>query len=389
MESMALPTLINDVTHQVLEKLVEQQTAENFRLDFKRDLPKRDEKGRNDFIADVSAFANSTGGDLLYGVDEDGEGRASKLHPLDGNRDEEVRRLQDYVLNSIEPRVPGVQVHAISAPLGYFVIVRVPQSWAGPHRVSTNQHFYTRENGRKRTLNIAEIRSLFIRSDAQSERIRNFRTERLGRIIGGETPQALVAGAYMVVHFVPTQAALGLVQVDPVPYATGLRKLPLLGQEGYRPRLNADGVLIVRDVGVNGAMAYSMLFRNGFFETVDVLYEHEGGFVLPSLSYEEDMIELLKKMRNEYKALGYSSELTCMLSIHRADEVRLAVRNRRPIERNLGRFDRQTLVLPDVLIQEGVSSKRALRPLFDIVWQSAGYLRSHNYDEDGNWTPQK
>lgn len=53
-------------------------------------------------MADVSAFANSTSGDLVYGIDEDGEARASALTPVAGNPDEEVRRLLDTILNGLD-----------------------------------------------------------------------------------------------------------------------------------------------------------------------------------------------------------------------------------------------------------------------------------------------
>ena len=129
---MPLYVPTDDVTLPYLQELVDQKVQEDARLDYKRELPKRDDRGRNDFIADVSAFANSSGGDLVYGIEEDGEGRAMALQPLEGNRDEEVRRLQDYALNSIEPRIPGVQVHAIPAPNGFFILVRVPLGWTTP-----------------------------------------------------------------------------------------------------------------------------------------------------------------------------------------------------------------------------------------------------------------
>lgn len=78
---------------------------------------------------------------------EDGEGQASALVPQPGNRDEETRRVQDVLMNGIEPRVPGIQVHAVQLDGGFVVVIRVPQSWAGPHRVKTNQHFLSERMG--------------------------------------------------------------------------------------------------------------------------------------------------------------------------------------------------------------------------------------------------
>jgi hypothetical protein len=49
-------------------------------------------------------------------------------------------------------------------------------------------------------------------------------------------------------------------------------------------------------------------------------------------------------------------------------------------------IDRDMALLPDVLI-ENFSTEPAdiLRPVFDAVWQAAGWRRCFNYDERGKW----
>lgn len=158
---MTLPRDLATANEAHFTALVAAQVSEGTYLDFKRDLPRLDGAGRHEFLADVSAFANSSGGDIIYGIDEDGEGRAAALVPQVGNADEEARRFQDVLMNGIEPRVPGLQVLAVPVAAGFVLVIRVPQSWAGPHRVRSNQHFFIRENGRKRQLEVPEIRGLF------------------------------------------------------------------------------------------------------------------------------------------------------------------------------------------------------------------------------------
>jgi predicted HTH transcriptional regulator len=147
---MTLPRDLTTTNEAHLREFVVEQVSEGMYLEFKRELPSRDAGGRHELLADVSAFANSSGGDLVYGIDEDGEGRAAAIIAQMGNADEEARRIQDVLMNGIEPRVPGLQVQAVPVAAGIILVIRVPQSWAGPHRVKTNQHFFIRENGRKR-----------------------------------------------------------------------------------------------------------------------------------------------------------------------------------------------------------------------------------------------
>lgn len=387
---MSLPTDLTDARELHLTTLVDAGASENTYLDFKRDLPGRDARGTQDLASDVSAFANSSGGDLIYGINEDGEGRAANIVPQVGNMDEEARRVQDVLMNGIEPRVPGLQVVPILVAGGFVLAIRVPQSWAGPHRVRQNNAFYLRENGRKRTLDVPEIRGLFLRSDHQAQRVRDFRTERLSQILAGGAPHRLVHGALLVGHFVPTQAALGEVAVDPVPYMRD-RRLPVLSTTIPGARINADGALVVRNPRPEGTHGYSQLFRNGYFETVKVLAAPpEELAVLGSVAYEREFIALVRTLRAEYIHLGISTEMTCMVSLLRANRAELGL-NRWDynLEDHQGYFDRETLVLPDVLLPAELSEEEALRPVFNLMWQSAGIERSLNYDEAGNWAPPR
>lgn len=395
---MLIPSNLVSTTQAHLDQLVADGEREGPHIDFKRELPGAwNNDAKHEFLADTTAFANAGGGDLIYGVEEDGQAVASALVPQTiADPDQEVRRLQDFLMNLAEPRLPGVQVHAVQISVdginGYAIIVRVPQSWAGPHRVKTNQHFFIREGLRKRQLDVPEIRSLFLRSENQSKRVRDFRTERLGAILSGEAPSRLIDGPVLVAHIVPTQAALGLIQVDPVQY-TNQRGLPVLGKNGGMARLNVDGALVVRNEDQNGQThGYSQFFRSGFFESTFVLsHRDENGLaILASISYEQNLIALLGRFRGELDRLGIDVECAVMLSLLRANEVKLSVRSDWDfLEPHQTLFDRKTLVLPDVLARSDATPEHALRPVFDLVWQAAGFNGSRNYNAAGDWAPRQ
>lgn len=293
-------------------------------------------------------------------------------------------------MHNIEPRIPGVQVHAVGLDLGFVLIIRVPQSWAGPHRVRSNFQFYTREGARKRPLDLPEVRSLFLRSNQQAKRIRDFRTERLGKILAGDVPQRLSPGALLVAHFVPTQSVFGSVIVDPIPYMRE-RTLPVFGRNLPRARINADGAIVVRNPGPAGTHGYSQLFRDGCFESVQVFeYTEHQRAVLGSSIYEQNFIDLLQSLRAEYAYLGIGMETTCLVSILGADHLEIGL-NRwdYDLEDHQGHFDRATLVLPEVLLPSDRSPAVALKPVFDLVWQSAGMEGSANYNVRGEWAPPR
>lgn len=385
---MGLPSNLNDADEGHVHSFVAEGAAEGPHLDFKRDLVRLDAAGRHELLADVCAFANSSGGDLLYGVNEDGEARAVAIVPIAGNADEEARRIQDSILNGIEPRAPGVQVRAVPVAGGFVLVVRVPQSWAGPHRVKSNQHFFVREGARKRQLDMPEIRGMFLRTEQQAQRVRDFRTERIGRLMVGDAPARMVPGAIEVLHFAPTQAALGLMAVDPVQFVRH-RTLPALGTTLPNARINIDGALGARTTQAEGSHGYSLFFRNGYFEAAKVLTrrtERRGLINLPSLAYEREIIALLDLFRAELRHLDLGEEMAAMLTLIGGDQIELGLDPHRfDLDGEEGRFDRNVLAIPDVLLPSDQPAAIALRPMFDLVWQAAGLARSYNYNEAGEW----
>jgi predicted HTH transcriptional regulator len=62
---------LQEVTGADIQALVDAGVAESRRLEFKEQLPGRDDKGLVEFCKDVTALANAQGGDLLFGVREE------------------------------------------------------------------------------------------------------------------------------------------------------------------------------------------------------------------------------------------------------------------------------------------------------------------------------
>jgi len=391
---MSLPRALIETTEADIRRLIADRVQEGPHLDFKRDLPTAwDGSAKHELLADVTAFANSGGGDIIYGVDENDAAEASAVFPqVLASVDQEVRRLQDFLLNLAEPRLPGVQVHAVEVTegttTGHVLVIRVPQSWAAPHRVKTNQHVYVREGLRKRPLDVPELRALFVRTESQAQRVRDFRTDRLAKVLTGDTPTPLKAGPQLVIHAIPTQAALGLVQVDPVPYSRGVSYLPMIGQRsGVAATLNFDGAYAVVPTRDERAAGYTQLFRQGYFEAVWVLspFGDVTEPVLPGIAYEDYINRFLGQVRGELERHGLRQDMAVFLSLLGADRVVFAG----PSDFGFGsrhyRFDRQSLVLPDVLIPAEVMPGRGMRSAYDLMCQSAGMEGSANYGPDGEW----
>jgi len=79
-----------------------------------------------------------------------------------------------------------------------------------------------------------------------------------------------------------------------------------------------------------------------------------------------------------------------LLSILRTDKVRLSVpAGYVDMPGHQGIFDRNSLILPDVLTQGAVPEDVALKPVFNLVWQAAGFRGSMSYNRYGWWVPRQ
>lgn len=388
---MPLPRPLASATQAHLAELVGE--SEGSHLDFKRELPLLwDYEAKKRFMADVVAFANAGGGDLVFGVQEGPGAVGAGLVPQRfENVDFEVRRVQEFLLDLVEPRLPGTEVIPIpiehGSEQGHAIVVRVPQSWVGPHRSKVNFHFYVRDGARNRQLDLPEIRSLFLRSDSQAQRLRDFRASRLGTVVTGATPVPLGSGPKLIIHAVPTQAALGQAAIDPLPYFRRQRSLPVLGLNPVaRVQLNLDGAF--GPIAVSGARppGYTQHFRHGSFEAVVELSQVEG-MDKPFFggAHEGFVVKFLSSVRKELEHLEMSAELAVFISLLGANHAVYAQDHHVGIGPDEQPFDRADILIPDVVIPTDSSIEAGIKPALDLIAQAAGYEQSSSYGPSGVW----
>lgn len=378
---------IEDITQADIISLQENGEEESQTLDFKQALPGMEAGAKHEFYADICAFANAQGGDIVYGVAEDDEGRAAHVIPLNDNADDVVLRLQDMALNGIEPKVTGIHVRAVSVNGGSIFVVRIPRSLHSPHRVKTNQHFFIREGRRKRPLDVPEVRIAFLRSAEAGERIRNFRAERAGRILAGDGPVRLANGVIAMLHLIPLQPSSEN-SVDPRTYQLE-RHLPVMsGGPGLDFRLNLDGGVAHRPITDNGCGAYTLIFRDGKIEATRVFTSllQNGLINVPSSAYEQEILQFMTSMTQEMQRLELGPPFVVMFSLLRAKNGCLGVGGGIWFAGDTyPTFDRDVLAYPEIVIDRIDQLDISLRPMFDLVWQSAGQPHSLNYNAEGRW----
>jgi len=126
-------------TFKEIESLWVSNQIETVSLEYKSQITS------NEVAKDISSFANSEGGVVIYGIDEE-NGRAKQSTGIDVSQNSE--RIQQIISSSTAPEVP-ITIEVITSKNDSskeFLIVKIPKSSFFIHQVTTNGKFYVRNN---------------------------------------------------------------------------------------------------------------------------------------------------------------------------------------------------------------------------------------------------
>ena len=378
-----------------VEALVTNAVAEGRTIEYKQQLPGTNDEEKREFLADVSSFANAGGGDLLYGIiekrDNDNKptGIPEKAEGLPGiNTDAEIRRLDECIRSGIDPRIPGYRIRGIDGfPAGPILLIRIPRSWASPHMVTFKNlsRFFSRTSAGKYQLDVREIRSAVTASADVRAKIGAFRTDRLDKVIGRDTPITIPAAPSLLLHLIPLAVLDPVARVDLQVFNTDRTLAAPINDTSYDYRFNLDGYLAFGPRARSGGYAgYVQVFRSGAFEAVDaeLFKDPDGSKLIRAQPVENRIINATARYVKTAQTLGVPPPLVLMLTTHGLKGYAMATNS--PSLHNA--IDRDVLLLPDVLIEEyNTPADRLLKPILDAFWQSAGFPSCENYNNQGRW----
>ncbi len=375
--------------------LLENKVTERRTLEYKAELPGWTDADTKEFLADASSFANTAGGYIVFGIQE-AEGAPVAIPGL-GNvkAEEETLRLEAKIRTGVAPRIPVVRTKAIELANGHSVIVlKIPQSWSRPHMVTFKNasRFYARASNGKYQLDVTQIRDAFAFASSTSQRLRDFRLERISDVVALQTPVPLPETATVLLHSIPLGAfsgTAGSFDLSGPDVRTALWEVkPLYGSvnEQWHNFDGKVGVFLAR----SGAMSYVQLYRSGIIEAADtrILDDVDSKRIRP-IVLEKDVIVTAASMLSFQKNMGADPPVALMLTMARVSGYRIIVDSIH--DNSHGHpIDRDVLVVPEVLLEslDDISEPdvaRLLRPIFDMVWNAAGHPQSRNYDAEGNW----
>ena len=390
------PCLLKDIDETLLHAACAEQWSESQTLDFKRQLPTVDERGRHEFLKDVCAFANSSGGDLAYGIEEQ-NGHANRLAPISAIADPIdaiKRRLGQIAESGLEPRVDSLEMHAVPVANGnYALVLRVPASFQRPHRYKLENHtrWVVRVDTHIVDLTYDQIREAFDRTATLTDRARQFRDARLASVLSGTNGRPMQPGPRCVVHLIPIASVAGKASADVRHLYNDYQHFMFRDWGGASRSLNLDG-LVVHPGGPREGLAYTQIFRSGTLEAarfggVLAREDDKEGKAIPSgvvSGFIRDALLKFLEATARWNVNGPAIASAALLDI--GDYKFWFQPMNRFTERTSS--DRPNLILPEIWIDQLgalANHDEVIRPLLDTLWQSFDHECCQFYDDQGGW----
>lgn len=376
-----------DINEGRLRSLIDGQTPEGKTIDYKLEFPAPQDKSRKDFLADLCSFANTAGGHIIYGMSE------SNASPLDlvgiaGDIDTAVQRMENMARDGIRPPIPGLLFVRVTLSNGKeAVVASIPKSWNAPHQVVFQKdcRFYTRGSAGKHPIDVDELRQIVLLSQETGERIRQFRANRVGKILSGDTRVKLQPAARQILHFVPLNAfgtgvAVNLTALE----QTHSLLVDTMDRAGVQ-RHNVDGLLAFSEYS-GQYEGYAQVYRNGILEVVVPPPEcnKNGRSLLQSLAFEKSLFKQSSAALKVLKSVFVAAPIAVMLSFTGIKGWEIDANFDWGHRRYSYQFDDEPLLIPELMLEslEIDDIRRSFTPIVDRTWNAAGFPKSDYWAQD-------
>jgi hypothetical protein len=216
-------------------------------------------------------------------------------------------------------------------------------------------------------------------SSRAEQRVRQFREDRIGKILSGNAPLSLMDEMPLfVAHLVPL--AIGPRQQDITTdeeiWQHHGRHLKPLGTSGHNYRYNIDGLLTYDPDKKD--RAYVQFFRTGAIESVVV--PDAGDHYIPLVTLIDELVGFyLEKYLAIQEALGVGLPIVVMFTLLKAEG--WVISSGPPTIDGPFPFDRKVIRAPEVVLQsfEGELEEK-MKPAITALWNAGGVANAPRYD---------
>jgi hypothetical protein len=387
-----------ELAYSDIERLVENKIPESKFLDYKQEINVEKGDERKEFLYDVSSFANTEGGMLIYGVSElrdeknNPTGLSSKISGLSNlqNSEKVILQLEDLINSSIEPNIPNITIKKLNKEEISILIIGIPKPYGLPRMVTYNatNKFYKRGNSGKYLLDVYELNQLFMADYEMFKSANEFKMSRIKNLVDLTFLPNLDTTSSAILHLIPlsfrNNDSIDLTSFQTV--ESILKDIHVFGSRSGSYRHNYEGLLFYSDDENNLVFSYSQLFRNGILEFYSSRFRRikQGGTNSNhffATSFEKEVIDAVKFSLKFYDKMNILPPFTIMITLINFKKTIIF-----PDNLLSNYYIKENLHLPSLSIENyNENIEKLLKSVFDVLWQSAGYRSSPNYNDKGEY----
>lgn len=224
-----------------------------------------------------------------------------------------------------------------------------------------------------------------------ADNIRQFRQDRVSMIERGRTPVELVNLSKTVIHLVPLSATNGQPTDSDETLAEKIARFYSSHQygRGEQGRFNREASLFYTDEW------YVQVFRTGTIEVVEtsLLKTHTEEKLISSPDYELGCFQCLRShligQWSSFFNVNAQPPVAVMITLLGVSGFAMNRDSFRGLHTpGSNCIDQNVVALPEVILENsGENLMEKSRPVWDGLWQSAGWDASPHYNADGHWSP--
>lgn len=262
------PEKLKNIDQAFLESLINNGIEENLHLDYKQKF------GSNAEIAkDISSFANSSGGYIIYGIKEVGH-KPAEIIPLSGTNTRE--KLDQISRNGIDPSLE-VRIHPVDVSIkgktGQVFIVYIPKKYPFIRQAIKRGKYYKKTEFTSSPMSHDEIKTAFDLIYQYDKRIDVSYQNRLHELNEGQYQMNILEGAKIFIHFISIDSILQnkVLDLEPLYEDFDEHLNPLGCTINTEIERNAEGLIVScgPEYYTKEYVGYVQLYRNGMMEIVD------------------------------------------------------------------------------------------------------------------------
>ena len=241
---------------------------------------------------------------------------------------------------------------------------------------------------------------MFTLAPQLTERMRDFRSNRIAKIVGLEAPVPLLDRSCLIMHVVPfssfdPSSIISLAEIEKRPHT-----FPPIGSNSVSNwAINFDGILMTSnaDRSAPSQRAYTQIYRSGSIEAVASSITQSGTGAegvdarLTSIKVEGQVLFSLVKYLKGLQSLGVEPPYALMVSIIGVKGARMnvGITAQWHEDDDIGTLDRDQFHFGEVIIETVPNSVQEcaimIRPFIEQLANTAGRATSSSFSPDGQY----